>query len=376
MYRGKAIIVAIVCFLLAGADSRAATVEVSMQDFSFTPQTISINVGDTVQWTNNGGSHTTTSGSNCTADGTWNSGLLGQGQSFSHTFTEAGTFPYFCIPQCGIGMTGTVVVAAAPAPTALLTVTKAGVGEVTVTSSPAGISCGTDCTETYPVDTAVTLTATAAPGTTFTGWSGACKNNDTACMVTLTAETLVTAHSLATNTSTFGDVPPGYWAGNYIEVLHNNSLTLGCGGGNFCPESVVTRGQMAAFIVRARHGEDFNYMTTPFFSDVPPEDGFFKYVQKLKEEGITKVNDVYGVNDNVTRGEVAVFLVRAKHGDTFVFSPIPHFSDVPVDHPFFSYIQRLKDDTITTVADTYGPDELVTRAQVAAFLGRAFLGMQ
>ncbi|MFO0753949.1 MAG: S-layer homology domain-containing protein [Thermodesulfovibrionales bacterium] len=366
----------IVCCLLMSAVSRAATVDVSMQDFSFSPQSITVSVGDTVRWTNNQGTHTATSGTNCSPDGTWDSGILAQSQSFSRTFTEAGTFPYFCSLHCGSGMTGTVVVNAAPPASALLTVAKAGVGEVGVTSSPAGISCGTDCTETFTGGTVVTLTAAAIPGTTFTGWSGACRNTDTTCVVTLTAETLVTAHSLATNTTTFGDAPQGYWAGNYIEALHNNSLTQGCGAGNFCPETPVMRGQMAAFIVRAQHGEDFTFADTPFFSDVPSTDGYFKYVQKLKEDGITKVNDVYGVNDDVTRGEAAALLVRAKYGDTFVFSPVPHFSDVPADHPFFSFIQKLKDDGITTVSDTYGPDEPVTRAQAAAFLGRAFLGMQ
>jgi hypothetical protein len=58
----------------------------------------------------------------------------------------------------------------------VVTVSKAGKGNGTVTSSPAGISCGTDCFEaypgSYPVGTAVTLVATADPGSTFVGWSG------------------------------------------------------------------------------------------------------------------------------------------------------------------------------------------------------------
>jgi hypothetical protein len=53
-----------------------------------------------------------------------------------------------------------------------LTVTEAGAGTGTVTSSPAGISCAPDCTETYDADTVVTLSATSAAGSTFAGWSG------------------------------------------------------------------------------------------------------------------------------------------------------------------------------------------------------------
>jgi hypothetical protein len=59
-----------------------------------------------------------------------------------------------------------------PTPTFTLTVTKAGTGAGTVSSSPAGVSCGTDCNQTYNVDTRVTLTATAAAGSVFAGWSG------------------------------------------------------------------------------------------------------------------------------------------------------------------------------------------------------------
>jgi hypothetical protein len=73
-----------------------------------------------------------------------------------------------------------------------LTVSKAGTGSGTVASSPAGINCGTDCTENYNSGTAVMLTATAAPGSVFAGWSGACTGTG-ACAVTLGAAKTVTA---------------------------------------------------------------------------------------------------------------------------------------------------------------------------------------
>ena len=53
-----------------------------------------------------------------------------------------------------------------------LTVTKAGTGSGTVTSSPAGIDCGTDCSEDYQSGTIVTLTATPDSGSDLTNWSG------------------------------------------------------------------------------------------------------------------------------------------------------------------------------------------------------------
>src|SRR5215210_4009203 len=73
-----------------------------------------------------------------------------------------------------------------------LSVNKAGTGSGTVTSSPAGINCGIDCGEAYATGTVVTLTATPATGSTFTGWSGDCSGTGT-CVVTMTAARSVTA---------------------------------------------------------------------------------------------------------------------------------------------------------------------------------------
>jgi uncharacterized delta-60 repeat protein len=48
----------------------------------------------------------------------------------------------------------------------------------------------------------------------------------------------------------FGDVPPSYWAATFIKQLVAEGITVGCGGGNYCPEQPVTRAQMAVFLVR------------------------------------------------------------------------------------------------------------------------------
>jgi hypothetical protein len=68
------------------------------------------------------------------------------------------------------------------------TITSLGTGSGTVTSSPAGISCGTDCSEAYVSGTSVTLTATPASGSVFSGWSGACSGTGN-CTLTITANT-------------------------------------------------------------------------------------------------------------------------------------------------------------------------------------------
>jgi len=75
-----------------------------------------------------------------------------------------------------------------------LTVTKSGSGTGTVASSPAGISCGTDCSETYTFNTLVFITATADSDSVFSGWSGACSGGAATCSVTLDAAKSVTAN--------------------------------------------------------------------------------------------------------------------------------------------------------------------------------------
>ena len=75
----------------------------------------------------------------------------------------------------------------------LLTVSLAGAGAGTVTSSPDGIVCGGECLAEFSSGTAVILTPVAATGSTFTGWSGGGCTGTGACSVTVEADTTVTA---------------------------------------------------------------------------------------------------------------------------------------------------------------------------------------
>lgn len=79
-----------------------------------------------------------------------------------------------------------------PATTAPLTVSKSGSGSGTVSSSPAGIDCGSTCSAEFDGGTEVTLTATAAQGSEFAGWGGACAGTAT-CKVTVNEAKSVTA---------------------------------------------------------------------------------------------------------------------------------------------------------------------------------------
>lgn len=81
----------------------------------------------------------------------------------------------------------------APAASYTLTVVKGGTGAGTVTSSPAGISCGGTCAATYADAKIVSLTATPAPGSTFTGWTGSLCSGTGTCSLTMLNDRAVTA---------------------------------------------------------------------------------------------------------------------------------------------------------------------------------------
>lgn len=117
-------------------------------------------------------------------------------------------------------------------------------------------------------------------------------------------------------TGIFSDVPPGAQFRDYIEALFNDGITTGCGAGIYCPDAGVTRGQMAAFLLRARCGAAYVPGTpaSQVFADVPPSYAFYKYVDKLYRLGITGGCASgplrYCPNDGVTRAAMAAFIER------------------------------------------------------------------
>jgi len=113
----------------------------------------------------------------------------------------------------------------------------------------------------------------------------------------------------------FGDVSTDYWAAAWIKQLAAEGITAGCGNGNFCPESPVTRDQMAVFLLRSKYGASY---TPPAvggstgFGDVPTDHWAAAWIKQLVTEGITVGcgSGNYCPDLPVTRAQMAVFLVR------------------------------------------------------------------
>jgi len=90
------------------------TVMVGTAGTNFDPVNVDVAPGDTIEWVHVSGSHTVTSGTPCTADGRFNQ-TLPSGGSVNYVVPMAepdGVIPYFCIPHCASGMTGTITVQA------------------------------------------------------------------------------------------------------------------------------------------------------------------------------------------------------------------------------------------------------------------------
>jgi hypothetical protein len=114
-----------------------------------------------------------------------------------------------------------------------LSVVRAGTGTGTI-SAPTGIACGIDCTETVAPGTVVVLTAAAAPGSTFAGWSGGCSG---------TAPCTVTLNTSATVTATFNVIPAASPVMSSLSpsttLAGSPDFTLTVNGSGFATASVV-----------------------------------------------------------------------------------------------------------------------------------------
>lgn len=115
---------------------------------------------------------------------------------------------------------------------------------------------------------------------------------------------------------TFPDVPCPSTFAPWIEALAAEGITTGCGGGNFCPDNLVTRRQMAVFLLKTDHGSSYvPPACAGVFDDVPcPGAPAVDFIEQLAAEQITggcsASPPLYCPNGTSTRGQMAVFIVK------------------------------------------------------------------
>jgi len=177
----------------------------------------------------------------------------------------------------------------------------------------------------------------------------------------------------------FADVPSNHWAYSFIEALASTGITSGCGGGNYCPDDPVSRAQMAVFLERGINGSSYvpPAATGNVFQDVGAGDFAANFIEQLASDDITAGcgNNNYCPTAEITRDQMAVFLLRARYGSAH--SPPPAtgvFGDVDSSHWAAAWIEHLAAEGITAGCgnENYCPDAVVTRDQMAVFLVRTF----
>jgi serine protease len=148
---------------------------------------------------------------------------------------------------------------------------------------------------------------------------------------------------------------------------------------SYCPDISVTRAQMAVFLEKAKHGTSYSPPAAQgnIFSDVFPLYWAASWIEQLAKEGITSGcgTGIYCPESDVTRAQMAVFLLKAKHGISYTPpAATGDFLDVPINYWAAAWIEQLSAEGITSGcgAGIYCPESPVTRAQMAVFLVKTF----
>ncbi|MEX0879780.1 MAG: S-layer homology domain-containing protein [Thermoanaerobaculia bacterium] len=178
--------------------------------------------------------------------------------------------------------------------------------------------------------------------------------------------------------SDFLDVPGGHQFYSFVTTLVSNAITVGVGGGNYGVDAPTLRRQMAVFLLKASHG--LCYVPPPctgVFADVACPSTFADWIEALAAEGITGGcgGGNYCPASPVRRDQMAVFLLKAEHGSTYVPPACTGvFPDVPCPGPFTDWIEQLAAEQITggCGGGNYCPLANNTRGQMAVFIVKTF----
>jgi hypothetical protein len=183
----------------------------------------------------------------------------------------------------------------------------------------------------------------------------------------------------------FSDVPLDFWAYPQILAVKEAGIASGYLDGTYRPATAVTRDQMAVYVARALCGGDAYVPTGAHavtFADVPSDNWAFKYVEYCHDANIVAGYwDGYHPTEVVNRAQMAVYVARSivdPTGETGLagYTPpsTPSFSDVATDYWAHKHIEYCRaEGVVNGYGDgTYGPENPVTRDQMAVYVARAF----
>jgi hypothetical protein len=171
--------------------------------------------------------------------------------------------------------------------------------------------------------------------------------------------------------TTFSDVHFSDYFYTAVTYLACQNVITGYADGTFRPFNNTTRGQLSKIVVLAMGWTQ--ECSTQHFSDVPPSDPFYCYVETAYGHEIISgyADGTFRPGNNVTRGQLSKIVVLAM-GWTQTCNT-QHFSDVPPGDPFFCYVETaLAHGVVAGYADgTFRPGNSATRGQISVIVYRA-----
>ncbi len=167
--------------------------------------------------------------------------------------------------------------------------------------------------------------------------------------------------------SSYSDVTPADYFYPAVRYLTCHGVLAGYADGTFRPYANMTRGQLSKVVVLA---EDWTIQTptTSHFSDVPPSNPFYIYIENAYAHNIIDgySDGTFRWGNDVTRGQIAKIVALAE-GWLLLRPDQPDFSDVPPDHPFYTFVETaFYHGILSGYADgTFRPYAPATRGQVS-----------
>ena len=180
--------------------------------------------------------------------------------------------------------------------------------------------------------------------------------------------------ALPAPTVTFIDVPSGAYYAPAVNWAVANNITAGTTPTTFSPEATCIRAQVVAFLWRAAGSPEPETTNNPF-TDVKTSDYFYKAVLWASENGIVygTSSTTFRPNQGCTRGQVAAFLWRAKGRPEPTTGNNP-FTDVKASEYYAKAVIWAAENKIVygTTNTKFSPEQSCTRAQIVTFLYRTY----
>jgi hypothetical protein len=161
-----------------------------------------------------------------------------------------------------------------------------------------------------------------------------------------------------------------------IECLYCQNIIDGYSDNTFRPGSNVTRAQVAKFVANAAHYADSIPPTQQTFTDVPPSNPFWAFVERAYAHGVISgySDHTFRPGNDVTRGQMAKFVANAADYTEAIPPTRQTFTDVRFSDPFWVFVERAyAHGVISGYGDrTFRPGNSVTRGQTSKFISNAF----